>query len=160
MPTFIFNQSLSLGVIPADWKLANITPIFKKGDHHLPETYRPVSLTSVSCKNLEPIVCRHLIKHLEGKKILTSVQHGFLSDHSCDTQLLVTAQDIFSRYGRYWKSKAFDVVPHQRLLSKLDHYRVRGETHTWIRAILTGRSQRVLVNDELGRPTRHSSWTA
>ena len=44
MLTFIFNQSLSLVVLPADWKLANITPIFKKGDRHLPENYRPVLL--------------------------------------------------------------------------------------------------------------------
>ena len=44
MLTFIFNQSLSLVVLPADWKLANITPIFKKGDRHLSENYRPVLL--------------------------------------------------------------------------------------------------------------------
>ena len=86
------------------------------------------------------------------------MQHGFRSGrHSCDTQLLVTARDIFSRYDGgdqidmviLYFSKAFDVVPHQQLLSKLDHYGIRGETQTWIRAFLTGRSQRVLVNGEL-----------
>ena len=97
MLTFIFNQSLLLGVLPADWKLANITPIFKKSDRHLLENYGPASLTTVPCKILEDIVCRHIMKHLEEKKILTSLQHGFCSGHSCDTQLLVTAQDIFSR---------------------------------------------------------------
>ena len=82
------------------------------------------------CEILEDNVCRHIIKHLEEKKILTSPQHGFYSGHSCDTQLLVTTQDIFSRYNGGDQidmaildfSKAFDVVPHQRLLSKLDHY--------------------------------------
>ena len=59
MLTFIFNQSLSLGVLPADWNLADITPTFKKGDRHLPENNRPVSLTSVPYKILEHIVCRH-----------------------------------------------------------------------------------------------------
>ena len=127
--------------------------IFKKGDRHLPENYRLVSLTSVSCKILEHIVCRQIIKHLKEKKICTSLQHRFRSGHSCDTQLLITAQDIFSRYDggdqidivilvlAFSKPQAFDVVPHQRLLSKLDHYGVRGETHTWIRAFLTGRRQ-------------------
>ena len=79
--TFIFNQTLLLGVLPADWKLANITPIFKKGDRHLPENYRPVSLTSVPCKILEHIVCRHIIKHLEEKIILSSLQHMFRNTH-------------------------------------------------------------------------------
>ena len=52
MLTYIFDQSLTLGVLPADWKLANITPIFKKGDRHLPENYRPVSLTKESRKEV------------------------------------------------------------------------------------------------------------
>ena len=64
-----------------DSKLANNTPIFKKGDRHFQENYRPVSLTSVPCNILEHIVCRHIIKHQEEKKILTSVQHGFRSGH-------------------------------------------------------------------------------
>ena len=56
-------------------------------------------------------------------------------------------------------SKAFDVVPHQRLLSKLDHYGVREETHTWIGAFLTGKSQRVglLVNGKLSSPASVTS---
>jgi len=62
----IFQVSIDL---PKDWRDANISDIFKKGDKHLPENYRPVSLTSVPCKLLEHIICRHLMKHLETNRI-------------------------------------------------------------------------------------------
>ena len=42
----IFRKSLSEGVVPSDWKVANVTPIFKKGSKALASNYRPVSLTS------------------------------------------------------------------------------------------------------------------
>ena len=63
--------------LPSDWLNANVAPIFKKGDVHLPENYRPVSLTCVSCKLLEHIICKHILDHLERNKILTSLNHGF-----------------------------------------------------------------------------------
>ena len=52
----IFQKSLNSGVIPKDWINANIVAVFKKGNKHLPSNYRPVSLTSVSCKILEHII--------------------------------------------------------------------------------------------------------
>jgi hypothetical protein len=51
----ILQQSLDTGDLPKDWRDANISSIFKKGDKHLPENYRPVSLTSVTTKILEHI---------------------------------------------------------------------------------------------------------
>jgi hypothetical protein len=57
-------SSFDTGELPKDWRDANISSIFKKGDKHLPENYRPVSLTSVTCKILEHIICRHLLKYL------------------------------------------------------------------------------------------------
>jgi hypothetical protein len=69
----ILQQSLDTGDLPKDWRDANISSIFKKGDKHLPENYRPVSLTSVTSKILEHIICKHLLKHLEKNKILTNL---------------------------------------------------------------------------------------
>jgi hypothetical protein len=69
----IFQVSIDTGDLPKDWRDANISSIFKKEDKHLPENYRPVSLTSVPCKLLEHIICRHLMKHLETNKILTNL---------------------------------------------------------------------------------------
>jgi hypothetical protein len=67
--TKIFQVSIDTGDPPKDWRDSNISSIFKKGDKHLPENYRPVSLTSVPCKLLEHIICRHLMKHLETNRI-------------------------------------------------------------------------------------------
>ena len=65
--TYIFQQSLQVdtGTVPLDWTKAQVTPIFKKGNRHLPENYRPVSLTSVPCKILDHIICSHVRDHLE-----------------------------------------------------------------------------------------------
>ena len=68
--TCIFQSSLDFGTLPDDWTNANVSPIFKKGDRHRAENYRPVSLTSVTSKLLEHIVCKAAMQHLETNKIL------------------------------------------------------------------------------------------
>ena len=75
--------------LPRDWSLANVAPIFKKDNRGLAENYRPVSLTCITCKLFEHIVCRHILDHVEDHKILTNLQHGFRSGRSCETQLIV-----------------------------------------------------------------------
>jgi hypothetical protein len=92
----------------------------QKGDKHLPENYRPVSLASVTCKILEHIICRHLLKHLEKNKILTNLNHGFRCGYSCETQLITTINDFLQEHDKGQQvdiaildfSKAFDTVPH------------------------------------------------
>ena len=92
----IFTQSLDTGELPRDWSLANVGPIFKKGNRVLAENYRPVSLTCITCKLFEHIVCRHILDHVEDHKILTNLQHGFRSGRSCATQLITTTHDLLS----------------------------------------------------------------
>lgn len=81
----IFKQSLSSGVLPTDWKIAKVIPIFKTGDKRKPENYRPISLTSVSCKLLEHIIASHIYTHLEKNNFFFQKQHGFRKGLSCDT---------------------------------------------------------------------------
>ena len=140
-----------------DWLNANVSPIFKKGNIlHLPGNYRPVSLTSVSCKILEHIICRHLLNHLEKNNILTNLNHGFKSGFSCETQLLTTTQDFFQNLDNNIQtdviildfSKAFDTVPHNELLHKLDNYGIKGPIHKWLKSFLTKRKMKVVVNGE------------
>ena len=145
------------GQIPLDWTKALVTPIFKKGNRHLPENYRPVSLTSVLCKIFEHIVCSHIRDHLDEHKILTLVQHGFRGGHSCESQLLGTLHDLMGWRDRKVQvdmavldfAKAFDTVPHGALLGKLAHYGVDSDLNNWIRAFLTNRTQKVMVDGEV-----------
>ena len=88
--TCIFKTSLSSGCLPQNWTNANVTPVFKKSDKHIAENYSPVSLTSVTCKLLEYLICKHLLNHHEQNKILTNLNHGFRSGFSCETQLIIT----------------------------------------------------------------------
>ena len=85
----IFQQSIDTGVLPEDWKQANVVAIFKKGDKHMPSNYRPVSLTCVTCKVLEHIVFRSIMSHLDLNNVLVHFQHGFRTRHSCETQLKI-----------------------------------------------------------------------
>ena len=154
--SLLFQKSLDSGVLPKDWTDANITPVFKKGDRHAAENYRPVSLTSVLAKTLEHIVCHALHKHFDEHDILTNLNHGFRKGHSCTTQLTITVDHIAQYIQKGFQivigvldfTKAFDTVPHDRLPHKLHCYGVRGELHTWIQSFLCKRKMRVLVNGE------------
>ena len=73
----VFNLSLEEGVVPLEWKEANIIPLFKKGSRNKSENYRPVSLTSVICKLLERLIKDHLVDFLVKNKLINPSQHGF-----------------------------------------------------------------------------------
>ena len=127
----------------------------KKGFKADPANYRPISLTCVCCKLLKHNVDSPLMKFL-----LEHGQHAFRKSRSCDTQLITTLHDLDFNHNNHQItdiaildfSKAFDVVPHQRLLPKPDHYGIRNKPLEWIRAFLTNRTQRVVVKGKT------SSW--
>ena len=153
----IFQQSLDTGDVPADWLTANISAIFKKGDKSIPANYyRPVSLTSVSCKLFEHILFRHIMSHLENFNVLSSFQHGFRAQHSCESQLIITVEDLAKNLDNKIQTdvlildfqKAFDTVPHQRLIQKLEFYGIRGNILKWITKWLTSTTQQVVVDGE------------
>ena len=155
--TFIFQQSISSGYVPTDWRLANITPIFKKGDKSTPSNYsRPVSITSICSKLIEDIIFSNVMDHYENNNVLVDVQHGFRPGRSCETQLLITAQDLSKSLDNKEQvdavvldfSKAFDRVPHSRLMLKFQHYGINGCLLDWINNFLTNRSQRVVVDGQ------------
>ena len=149
----IYQTSLNAGTVPDDWKMAHVVPIFKKGDKCKASNYRPVSLTAICSKVMEHILHSNIMGHFEHHSILTDAQHGFRSKRSCETQLITTIQDLASGMSDGHQidailldfAKAFDKVPHQRLLYKLHHYGIRGPTLSWIESFLTGRKQHVLT---------------
>ena len=150
----IFNKSLLTGEVPQDWKLANVTPVFKKGSHSIAENYRPISLTSVICKILESLICETVVAHLTNQKLLRSSQHGFVSHRSCLTNLLEYLETLTALLDKGHNvdvfyldlSKAFDRVPHQRLLAKLTAHGITGNIYNWIQSWLADRMQRVVLN--------------
>ena len=159
--TTLFNKSLQLGTMPDDWKLANVTPIYKKGSKSLPSNYRPISLTSVVCKMLETLIRDKLVNHLEENNLLRDTQHGFRSKRSCLTNLLDFLHDVFNLYDDSKAvdiiyldfQKAFDKVPHKRLLIKLRGLGIDGTLLRWIENWLSNRKQRVVLNG------KSSDWT-
>lgn len=158
--TIIYQKSLDTGAIPDDWRAANIVPVFKKGEKHKASNYRPVSLTSICCKLLEHIVHSTIMDHFDRHQILCDHQHGFRSKRSCETQLLITLDEIGKNLDQGEQtdiilldfSKAFDKVPHKRLLQKMDHYGIRGETLKWIQDFLSKRTQSVLLEGHKSGP--------
>ena len=89
----LFQQSIDTGEIPKEWSLANICPLFKKGDRSLARNYCPVSLTCIPCKLLEHIVCSNIMAHLDEHELLSDRQHAFRKWHSCETQLTTVIND-------------------------------------------------------------------
>ena len=152
--TAVFNKSLETGIIPEDWRLANVTPIYKKGDRKEAGNYRPISLISVVGKLLEGIITDATVEHLETHNLIMDSQHGFRQKRSCLTNLLEFFHDMMREHDKdraidvlYLDfQKAFDKVPHGKLMSKVRALGIRGKVADWIENWLSDRKQRVVVN--------------
>ena len=125
--TQIMKLSFATGVIPDDWKIALVSPIYKNGPKCQVSNYRPISLTSIICKLFESIVRDALVQHLENNGLIRGTQHGFRRGGSCLSNLLQFLDRVTSEIDNgecvdvvYLDfAKAFDKVPHKRLMAKL-----------------------------------------
>ena len=86
--SIICQCSWSTGEVPEDWRLASVTPIYKKGPEENPENYKPVRLTLLSGKVMEQIVLREITQHVRDNKSIRPSQHGFIKGRSCLTNLI------------------------------------------------------------------------
>ena len=150
----IFQLSLKQGKVPNDWRKGEITAIHKKGNRRTAGNYRPVSLTCILCKIMEALVREDIITHMRDNKLFSKYQYGFINKRSTTLQLLYVLDEwteILDQEGTIDAvyldfMKAFDKVPHKRLLHKLSAYGIGGQAHKWIESFLTGRTQRVKVD--------------
>ena len=158
----IFQQSIDQSRVPQQWRTANIIPIFKKGSKRDAANYRPISLTSHIGKLLERIIRDHILRHLDNKQLIKPSQHGFLPGRSCQSNLLEFLERVTDDTDRGNNTdvayldfaKAFDKVPHARVLVKLKALGVNNQVSSWIEAWLRDRRQRVVVSGE------ESAWSA
>lgn len=151
----LFDKSLKEGKIPNQWKEAEVRPIFKnKGKKTSPGNYRPVSLTAIICKVFEKFIRDAMCRHFTENGLLSDEQYGFCKGRSCSTQLLVTLNDWMSSIDNKIPldaayldfRKAFDSVPHKRLINKLKGYGVKGRVLNWVTDFLSTRNQFVSIN--------------
>ena len=153
---YLFNVSLESGSIPDDWKKADVTAIFKKGSRSDPENYRPISLTCLTCKVLESLIRDQLVAYFDDYNLYTEGQFGFRKKRSCVLQLLKVIDKLLGLIDNgnsvdiiYFDfRKAFDTVPHERLLIKLQRYGISGKVLSWIRCFLSDRVQKVRLGNE------------
>ena len=132
----LFQASIDQGKVPQGWKSANIIPLFKKGNKRKAENYRPVSLTSITCKLLEHIIHSNIMDHFDSNKILNNGQHGFRQKRSCETQLITYITDFSNCLNEKSQidailldfSKAFDKVDHLGLIQKMKNYDISNST--------------------------------
>ncbi|KAK4830620.1 hypothetical protein QYF61_012445 [Mycteria americana] len=150
----IYQQSWLTGEVPDDWRLANVTPTYRKGWKEDAENYRPSSLTSVPGKIMERFTLSALNRHVQANQGIRPSQHGFMKGRSCLTNLISFYDEVTHLVDEGQAvdviyldfSKAFDTVSHSILLEKLAAYGLGGCTLCWLKNCLDGRAQRVVVN--------------
>ena len=149
----LFMLSLSQGILPLEWKIHKIIPIFKSGERNSVKNYRPISLLCCLSKVLEQIIYKKVIGFIS--PLISPLQFGFLRGRSTLHQLLIFFQSVFHHLDNKLQvdaiyldiSKAFDSVPHNELLYKLwSHFGLIDSLWNWLRAYLLGRRQCVPVN--------------
>jgi hypothetical protein len=150
--TLIINYSLEKSVVPTEWKIARVCPVYKKGDKCDITNYRPISLLPVISKIAESCILDILYPRI--KPFLYKLQHGFMKNRSAVLQLL----DVYDKINRYMDNgiqcdiafldfaKAFDTVHHKLLLYKLSKYGIKGELLKWFESYVSNRKQFVVID--------------
>jgi len=155
----LFNSCLNTQKMPSCWKIANVCPIFKKGDPSLASNYRPISLLNTIEKVFERILHKHIFNFLRANSFFAPTQSGFLPGDSTVNQLTYI-YDTFCRaldnglevrVVFFDISKAFDKVWHRGVLYKLQQAGIRGNLLSFLSNYLTDRKQKVII------PGAHSS---
>ncbi|GAB0205040.1 mitochondrial enolase superfamily member 1 [Grus japonensis] len=150
--SIIYQQSWLSGEIPVDWRVADVMPIYKKGQKENLGNYRPVSLTLVPGKIMEWFILSAIMWRVQDNRVIRPSQHGFMKGRSCLTNL-ISFYDMVTRLVDEGQavdvvyldfSKVFDTISHSILLEKLAAHGLDGHALYWVKNCLDGWAQRVV----------------
>lgn len=153
---YLINLSFEEGIFPTALKMSRVTPIFKKGDSHLVENYRPIAITSCFSKVFEYAMLDRLSDYLNKQKIMHENQHGFTVGKSTSTAIHAFLERVIDCIeskehpaGIFCDiSKAFDCMNHDILLKRMEEYGIRGLVLDWFKSFLTYRKQFVEIRQK------------
>ena len=153
----LFNKCLEEGSYPQALKIAKVTPIHKEGDKNDLNNYRPISVLSQFNQIFERLISKRLMSFIDKYNILSKKQFGFRKRHNTEHAILNLKEYILQNLEKGESTvilfldlqKAFDTVDHSVLISKLDHYGIRGRALDLIKSYLSGRVQCTVLDNEL-----------
>ena len=150
----IFRKSLATGQVPDDWRTANVTPAFKKGQKYQAENFWPILLTSACFKIMEHVIANQIMNQGEKNSILYPLQHGYRRDRSCEMQLIEFIDD---RSNNLQNNQQTDILfmDFAKLLTRfvtaswhINSTRIQGNVNRWIKNWLANHKQTVVVEGE------------
>ena len=154
--TYVYNLFIDTTSIPDSLKCAKCVPVHKSGDFSNVTNFRPISVLSLLCKPFERHIFKNLYFFFEKFKLFHNLQSAFRKGHSCETALLNVTERLYNtcNNGKLAGlvfidfSKAFDMIDHSKLLSKLKHYAVSDHTIGIFESYLSNRTQSVCINSK------------
>ena len=156
----LFTVSLCSGRIPSTWKVAIVKPLHKKGPKNEIKNYRPISITSCCCRILERVVRVKIDSYLRENSVISCTQHGFQSGRSTESLLLQFYDFVTSELDSnmivetifFDFAKAFDRIPHCKLIDCLDRIGISGSLLKWFSDFFSDRFQKVRINSTTSEP--------
>ena len=156
----LYNLSIETSTYPKEWRISYVHPKHKIGSRQNVKNYRPINVTAIASRIMERIIKKQLLSYLAENKLISDFQYGFLPKKSCTscqvefldlvTELRDQGHSVLILYFDF--KKAFDTVPHYKLLAKISKYGIIDPLRAWINSFLTDRYQIVNIDSHYSSP--------